>query len=94
VGARPGPPARAAHAERPDGGRAEAARPFGDDLSDIRAFQALRARAAQDPSFFGVCVAVANPETGQELSAAADLTLDSPAALADFLHTGVETLRR
>jgi trehalose 6-phosphate phosphatase len=67
---------------------------FGDDLSDIRAFQALRARAAQDPSFFGVCVAVANPETGQELSAAADLTLDSPAALADFLHTGVETLRR
>jgi trehalose 6-phosphate phosphatase len=67
---------------------------FGDDLSDIKAFQALRARAAADPSFFGVCVAVANPETGQELSAAADLTLDSPAALADFLHAGVRLLRR
>jgi len=66
---------------------------FGDDLSDIKAFQALRARAAEDPQFFGVCVAVANPETGQELSAAADLTLDSPAALADFLHAGIQVLR-
>jgi trehalose 6-phosphate phosphatase len=66
---------------------------FGDDLSDIKAFRALRDRAAEDPSFFGVCVAVANPETGQELSAAADFTLDSPAALADFLNTGLEILR-
>jgi trehalose 6-phosphate phosphatase len=66
---------------------------FGDDLSDVKAFQALRRRAADDPDFFGVCVAVANPETGQELSAAADLTLDSPAALADFLTAGLRVLR-
>ena len=58
---------------------------FGDDVSDIKAFAALRARAAADPDFVGVCVAVANPETGREVADAADLTLDSPAALADFL---------
>ncbi|MFI7607137.1 trehalose-phosphatase [Micromonospora sp. NPDC049366] len=58
---------------------------FGDDVSDIKAFAALRARAAADPDFFGVCVAVANPETGQEVADAADLTIDSPAALGDFL---------
>ncbi|WP_088963973.1 trehalose-phosphatase [Micromonospora purpureochromogenes] len=58
---------------------------FGDDVSDIKAFAALRARAAADPDFFGVCVAVANPETGHEVADAADLTLDSPAALGDFL---------
>ncbi|WBB64991.1 trehalose-phosphatase [Micromonospora sp. WMMD812] len=64
---------------------AEAAWYFGDDVSDIKAFAALRARAAADPDFFGVCVAVANPETGQEVADAADLTIDSPAALGDFL---------
>ncbi|MEH0818962.1 MULTISPECIES: trehalose-phosphatase [unclassified Micromonospora] len=58
---------------------------FGDDVSDIKAFAALRARAAADPDFLGVCVAVANPETGHEVADAADLTLDSPAALGDFL---------
>jgi trehalose 6-phosphate phosphatase len=58
---------------------------FGDDVSDIKAFAALRARAATDPDFVGVCVAVANPETGHEVADAADLTLDSPAALGDFL---------
>lgn len=58
---------------------------FGDDVSDIKAFAALRDRAAADPDFIGVCVAVANPETGHEVADAADLTLDSPAALADFL---------
>jgi trehalose 6-phosphate phosphatase len=66
---------------------------FGDDLSDIKAFQALRARAAEHPEFFAVCVAVANPETGHELSAAADLTLGSPSALADFLAAGIAILR-
>ncbi len=58
---------------------------FGDDVSDIKAFAALRARAAADPDFFGVCVAVANPETGDEVSNAADLTIASPEALGDFL---------
>ncbi|RIV39468.1 trehalose-phosphatase [Micromonospora radicis] len=58
---------------------------FGDDVSDIKAFAAVRARAAGDPDFLGVCVAVANPETGAEVAEAADLTIDSPADLGDFL---------
>ncbi|GAB3143604.1 trehalose-phosphatase [Micromonospora sonneratiae] len=62
---------------------------FGDDVSDIKAFAALRARESADPSFFGVCVAVANPETGQEVSTAADLTIESPEALGDFLTEAV-----
>ncbi|MFI7301819.1 trehalose-phosphatase [Micromonospora aurantiaca] len=66
---------------------------FGDDVSDIKAFAALRARAAADPDFLGVCVAVANPETGREVADAADLTLDSPAALADFLTSALPHLR-
>jgi trehalose 6-phosphate phosphatase len=64
---------------------------FGDDMSDIKAFDALRAREAVDPAFFGMCVAVANPETGAEVSSAADLTLASPAAVADFLSAGLKT---
>jgi len=64
---------------------------FGDDMSDIKAFDALRAREAVDPEFFGMCVAVANPETGAEVSSAADLTLESPAAVAAFLTDGLKT---
>jgi trehalose 6-phosphate phosphatase len=64
---------------------------FGDDMSDIKAFDALRAREAVDPAFFGMCVAVANPETGAEVSSAADLTLPSPEAVADFLTDGLKT---
>jgi trehalose 6-phosphate phosphatase len=62
---------------------------FGDDMSDIKAFDALRAREAVDPGFFGVAVAVANPETGAEVSSAADLTLESPYAVAQFLTDGL-----
>ena len=62
---------------------------FGDDMSDIKAFDALRAREAVDPGFFGMCVAVSNPETGAEVSSAADLTLDSPAAVPTFLADGL-----
>lgn len=59
---------------------------FGDDVSDIKAFAALRAVEASRPDdFFAVCVAVANPETGREVAEAADLTIESPRALADFL---------
>ncbi|SCG41907.1 trehalose-phosphatase [Micromonospora halophytica] len=65
---------------------------FGDDVSDIKAFAALRARSAADPDFLGVCVAVANPETGHEVAEAADLTIDSPAALGDFLTEAVHHL--
>lgn len=64
---------------------------FGDDMSDIKAFDALRAREAVDPRFFGMCVAVENPETGTEVSNAADLTLDSPEAVPDFLAAGLAT---
>jgi trehalose 6-phosphate phosphatase len=63
---------------------------FGDDMSDIKAFDALRAREAVDPEFFGMAVAVANPETGAEVAGAADLTLDSPDAVADFLADGLK----
>ena len=63
---------------------------FSDDLGDIKAFDALRAREAVDPGFFGMCVAVANPETGAEVSSAADLTLASPAAVASFLADGLK----
>lgn len=66
---------------------------FGDDVSDIKAFAALRARSAADPEFLGVCVAVANPETGHEVAEAADLTIDSPAALGDFLTEALPRLR-
>jgi trehalose 6-phosphate phosphatase len=67
---------------------------FGDDMSDIKAFDALRAREAVDPDFFGMCVAVANPETGAEVSSAADLTLDSPEAVAGFLADALPAFRR
>ncbi|GAA2548768.1 hypothetical protein GCM10010435_17940 [Winogradskya consettensis] len=67
---------------------------FGDDMSDIKAFDALRAREAVDPAFFGVAVAVANPETGAEVSSAADLTLDSPEDVARFLADALPVLAR
>jgi trehalose 6-phosphate phosphatase len=67
---------------------------FGDDMSDIKAFDALRAREAVDPSFFGMCVAVANPETGAEVSSAADLTLPSPEAVAAFLADALPDFKR
>ncbi|GAA2683087.1 trehalose-phosphatase [Actinoplanes palleronii] len=62
---------------------------FGDDMSDIKAFDALRAREAVDPAFFGMAIAVANDETGAEVSSAADLTLASPTAVAKFLTEGL-----
>jgi len=67
---------------------------FGDDMSDIKAFDALRAREAVDPNFFGMCVAVANPETGAEVSSAADLTLESPEAVAGFLADALPAFHR
>jgi trehalose 6-phosphate phosphatase len=66
---------------------------FGDDVSDIKAFDALRELEAADERFFGICVAVANPETGQDVARAADLTIDSPQALGKFLAEALHTLR-
>ncbi|MGI5214246.1 trehalose-phosphatase [Plantactinospora sp. CA-290183] len=65
---------------------------FGDDVSDIKAFAALRAQEEADPDFFGICVAVANPETGDEVSTAADLDIESPEALGDFLTEAVHQI--
>jgi trehalose 6-phosphate phosphatase len=50
---------------------------FGDDVSDIKAFRALKKRAA-DPDFIAVTVAVRNPESGHEVAANADIVLDAP----------------
>jgi trehalose 6-phosphate phosphatase len=68
-------------------GSARCAWYFGDDVSDLKAFEALRAREAADPDFLGICVAVDNPETGAEVANAADLTIASPEALGEFLNT-------
>ncbi|HEX4812397.1 MAG TPA: trehalose-phosphatase [Nonomuraea sp.] len=51
---------------------------FGDDLSDGRAFEALRCREERHPPFMGVRVAVANGETGDELARLADFTVGAP----------------
>jgi trehalose 6-phosphate phosphatase len=64
----------------------------GDDVSDLKAFAALRERESRDPEFFGVCVAVANPETGRAVADAADLTFPSPEALATFLAKAAASL--
>jgi trehalose 6-phosphate phosphatase len=65
---------------------------FGDDLPDARAFAALSERAAGDPEFAGVRVAVENPETGGELARAADLVLESPYVLPRLLQEVTEAL--
>lgn len=74
-------------------GSARCAWYFGDDFSDIKAFAALRARQQSTPDFLAVCVAVGNPETGDAVSQAADLTIDSPRSLGDFLSEAVTKLR-
>jgi trehalose 6-phosphate phosphatase len=58
---------------------------FGDDLSDAKGFAALRERHQQDAEFFGVCVAVRNPETGQDLEGQADFTLADPGEMPELL---------
>jgi trehalose 6-phosphate phosphatase len=62
---------------------------FGDDLSDAKGFAALRHRHRQDADFFGVCVAVGNPETGQDLESQADFTLAGPGEMPELLARAV-----
>jgi trehalose 6-phosphate phosphatase len=50
----------------------------GDDVSDLEAFGALSAERTRRPEFFGVRVAVANPESGGALADAADFSVESP----------------
>jgi trehalose 6-phosphate phosphatase len=58
---------------------------FGDDVSDLKGFAALRARQARDSGFLGVCVAVSNPETGDEVERAADYLVAGPGELPGVL---------
>jgi trehalose 6-phosphate phosphatase len=62
---------------------------FGDDVSDVRGFRALRARQEQDSAFLGVCVAVSNPETGGEVEREADYVVAGPADMPALLATAV-----
>jgi trehalose 6-phosphate phosphatase len=57
---------------------------FGDDVADLAAFGALAEREDAGDGFVGVRVAVANPET-DSVTGAADLVLDSPAAISALL---------
>jgi trehalose 6-phosphate phosphatase len=66
---------------------------FGDDLSDLEAFRALDEREAASPGFTGVRVAVANPETGGELAAAADLVLGAPGEVPGLLDGVTRAVR-
>jgi trehalose 6-phosphate phosphatase len=64
---------------------------FGDDVADLKAFAGLDTREAMDPGFVGVRVAVANPETGHDLVAAANLHVDSPADVPALLRQLLST---
>jgi trehalose 6-phosphate phosphatase len=64
----------------------------GDDLSDLRAFQALADREARTPGFSGVRAAVANEETGRELAEAADFVIGPPDAVPPLLDRLVRAL--
>ncbi|MEV4110263.1 trehalose-phosphatase [Nonomuraea sp. NPDC049695] len=66
---------------------------FGDDISDAKAFETLTERERLDPAFTGVRVAVANGETGARLAALADLCVDAPEAVPEFLYSLVRALR-
>ena len=55
----------------------------GDDHGDLAAFDALRSLRAQGVVGFGV--AVDGPEAPAELLAAADVVVEGPAGLSDFL---------
>jgi trehalose 6-phosphate phosphatase len=66
----------------------------GDDLSDMRAFEALAAREAGTPGFTGVRAAVVNEETGQGLAAAADFVIGPQAAVPALLDRVVRALGR
>jgi trehalose 6-phosphate phosphatase len=67
---------------------------FGDDVSDLAAFRALDEREASYPGFLGVRVAVANPETGAQVAADADIVLAGPDRVPAFLAQVLAGLRR
>ncbi|HEY0640846.1 MAG TPA: trehalose-phosphatase [Pseudonocardiaceae bacterium] len=59
---------------------------FGDDLGDLPAFAALRARAAADPAFHGLAVGIGNDTVVDEVRRAADVFLTSPDLLVHLLR--------
>jgi trehalose 6-phosphate phosphatase len=59
---------------------------FGDDISDIWAFRALKQRAAVDQDFLAVSVAVHNPESGEHVAENADMVLGSPAEVGVLMR--------
>jgi trehalose 6-phosphate phosphatase len=65
---------------------------FGDDISDLAAFGALRQRASADPEFTGVAVAVRNTESGDAVAADADVVLRSPADVAPLIERIVDAI--
>jgi len=64
----------------------------GDDLSDLRAFEALADREARTPGFAGVRAAVVNEETGQAVAEAADFVIGPPEAVPALLDRLVRAL--
>jgi trehalose 6-phosphate phosphatase len=64
---------------------------FGDDVSDVKGFRALRGQQERDRGFAGVCVAVRNPETGQEVEEEADYVLAGPGDLPGVLARAAGT---
>jgi trehalose 6-phosphate phosphatase len=66
---------------------------FGDDVADMEAFRALDERESAGDGFAGVRVAVANPETGGELTAAADLVLGAPGEVPGLLDRVTRAVR-
>jgi trehalose 6-phosphate phosphatase len=62
---------------------------LGDDISDIKGFEALRKRHEENPDFLAVCVAVRNAETGQELEEQADFILSGPNATPALLTSAI-----
>lgn len=60
---------------------------FGDDVADLRAFDALTAREQSDPDFVSVRVAVANSESGHALIQAADIHVGAPEDVPTLLRT-------
>ncbi|MEV0316811.1 trehalose-phosphatase [Nonomuraea fuscirosea] len=67
---------------------------FGDDISDERAFDALRVRRERDPAFAGFTVAVANGETGKELARDADYSINSPEDMPALLDAVLNAFPR
>jgi trehalose 6-phosphate phosphatase len=65
---------------------------FGDDISDVKGFEALRNQQEQDPSFLGVCVAVASTEIGGILEDQADFTLASPLKIPVVLTNAIDLI--